>query len=261
MRAYGLKPDVISYSAAISACERPERALELLSEMRDHGLEPDVIAYSAAISACEKGLQPTRTRELLREMRDSGHEPTVITYNAAISACEEPERALELLSEMRDCGLEPDVLAYSAAISVCAHAGRHDQALQLYSTANALGLLVHQHKADIIDLHDFILATALVAVKFELEQRRLGRQVLGGSANLAIITGRGAHSKDGEAVIKPAVAAMLAEPEYCGLGATEDPSNPGRLLISSSKLLSWVLEHSDIPEIVFMQPVWQPGAC
>ena len=58
MRQRGLEPDVITYSAAISACEKGsqwERALELLDEMRQRGLEPDVITYSAAISACEKG--------------------------------------------------------------------------------------------------------------------------------------------------------------------------------------------------------------
>ena len=37
---------------------QPERALELLAEMQGRGLEPDVITYSAAISVCEKGHQP-----------------------------------------------------------------------------------------------------------------------------------------------------------------------------------------------------------
>ncbi|CAK0824584.1 unnamed protein product [Prorocentrum cordatum] len=42
-----LEPDVISYSAGISACEKGEqwqRALALLSDMRETKLEPDVSA-------------------------------------------------------------------------------------------------------------------------------------------------------------------------------------------------------------------------
>ena len=36
---------------------QPERALELLAEMQGRGLDPDVTTYNAAISACEKGHQ------------------------------------------------------------------------------------------------------------------------------------------------------------------------------------------------------------
>ncbi len=55
-----LTPNVISYSAATSACEKGgqwQRALELLEGMSRRALRPDVISYSAAMSACEKGGQ------------------------------------------------------------------------------------------------------------------------------------------------------------------------------------------------------------
>ena len=55
-----LAPNVISYNAAISACEkgqRWEKALQLVREGVWQGLAPNVISYSAAISACEKGQQ------------------------------------------------------------------------------------------------------------------------------------------------------------------------------------------------------------
>eukprot|EP00665_Eupelagonemidae_sp_cell47_P009021 gene9021-biopygen1652 len=61
-------------------------ALELLAEMRGRGMEPDVITYSAAISACEKGKEPGKAIELLEEMREHGLEPDLISYSAAISA-------------------------------------------------------------------------------------------------------------------------------------------------------------------------------
>ena len=53
-----LTPDVVSYSAAISPCEKGkhwEEALRLLQEITHRSLTPTVVSYSAAISACEKG--------------------------------------------------------------------------------------------------------------------------------------------------------------------------------------------------------------
>eukprot|EP00973_Karenia_brevis_P034680 4785837-Karenia_brevis.AAC.1 len=60
MCSRGLSPDVISFSAAISACEKGgqwQRVAPLLNEMRSRGLSPDVISFNGAISACKKGGQ------------------------------------------------------------------------------------------------------------------------------------------------------------------------------------------------------------
>ena len=62
--------------------------LELLAEMKTAGLKPNVITYNAAISACEKGGRADEALKLLAEMKTAGLEPDVITYNAVISACE-----------------------------------------------------------------------------------------------------------------------------------------------------------------------------
>ena len=54
-------PNVITYNALISACEKgkqPDRALEIFDQMQQQGLVPDVITYSALISACEQSKQP-----------------------------------------------------------------------------------------------------------------------------------------------------------------------------------------------------------
>ena len=72
--------------------------LELLEELRHNGLEGDVITYSAAISACGKVKQSQKALELLEEMRQNGMEPNVITYNAASSAREKVKQ-----SEMNWC--------------------------------------------------------------------------------------------------------------------------------------------------------------
>ena len=49
-------------------------------------LVPDVITYNALISTCEKGEQLERATEIFQAMRQQGMAPNVITYNALISA-------------------------------------------------------------------------------------------------------------------------------------------------------------------------------
>ena len=67
MSQRALAPNVISYTAAMSACEKGgqwQRALEVLEGMPQRAQKPDVISYTAAMSACDKGGQ---TPHLLRE--------------------------------------------------------------------------------------------------------------------------------------------------------------------------------------------------
>ena len=45
------------------------QASELLTEMWQKGLEPVVISYSAAVCACEKAKQSEKAWELLEELR------------------------------------------------------------------------------------------------------------------------------------------------------------------------------------------------
>ena len=76
-----------SYTSRIRI-SRCHEAFSLLDEMVSQRLMPNVINYSAAISACEKGQKPKRALHLLQELQLRGILPDVITYNVAISACE-----------------------------------------------------------------------------------------------------------------------------------------------------------------------------
>ncbi len=65
-----LETDVVSYNAAISACEKGkcrELALELLEECKTW-VTANTISYSAAISACEKCAEWQRGLALLKTM-------------------------------------------------------------------------------------------------------------------------------------------------------------------------------------------------
>ena len=55
-----LQPDGISYSAALSACEKGvywEVTLRFLRAMPRRTLQPELFSCNAALSSCEKGMQ------------------------------------------------------------------------------------------------------------------------------------------------------------------------------------------------------------
>ena len=84
-----VQPDVISYSAAISACEKGgqwEPALELLQKMQDRKVQPNVISYNAAISACGRACEWDYARRLFAQMNEKHIDPDPITYNVLIEA-------------------------------------------------------------------------------------------------------------------------------------------------------------------------------
>ncbi|CAK0858308.1 unnamed protein product [Prorocentrum cordatum] len=77
----------LSANTGISACgkgEQWQRALALLSEMREAKLELNVFSYSGGISACGKGKQWQRALALLSEMREAKLDPdSAITLGSA----------------------------------------------------------------------------------------------------------------------------------------------------------------------------------
>ena len=61
MQQKGVESDLITYSAANSACGKAKqlgKAMKLLAEMRQKGLAPDVITFNAVVCACGKAKQP-----------------------------------------------------------------------------------------------------------------------------------------------------------------------------------------------------------
>ena len=96
-----MSPDVITFSSAISACEKGrlrQEAQGLMVAIQRQALSPDIITFNAAISACEKGSLPEMQRQALS--------PNVITYSAAMSACENKARQILLITNPRG-GLMP----------------------------------------------------------------------------------------------------------------------------------------------------------
>jgi pentatricopeptide repeat protein len=86
-----IRPNVYSYSAAISACEKGcqwEQALNLLQAMPKAKIRPNVYSYSAAISACERGGQWEQALTLFESMYGSQVDPDIVLYNALLDCME-----------------------------------------------------------------------------------------------------------------------------------------------------------------------------
>ena len=104
MRQGGLEPDVITYSASISAREKGQQwglALGLLRQVPQGRLEPDVITYSASISACEKGQEWAAALGLLRQVHQRRLEPNV---NANHPRQKFPDSAIVFKSSFKVAG-------------------------------------------------------------------------------------------------------------------------------------------------------------
>lgn len=86
-------------------------ALEFLRLLREQG-QVDVISYSSAMSACEKGRQGHRALALLAELMDGRLEVDAICLNAAMSACEK-SGLWRMAIHLADGGSNPAISAMS----------------------------------------------------------------------------------------------------------------------------------------------------
>ena len=134
-----LPPNVISFSSAISACEKSgqwQHALSLLRDMAQLRVAANPITYNAAIGSCARCGQWQHAELLLRELQQ---EADLISYNSTLSVYTWTlwRRALQLFHEIRtigtykkssqsvDCGhLKADEITYALAINVAFRAGK-----------------------------------------------------------------------------------------------------------------------------------------
>eukprot|EP00438_Fugacium_kawagutii_P032534 Skav202152 [mRNA] locus=scaffold970:170521:184511:- [translate_table: standard] len=120
-----LQPDVVAYNAAMKGCSW-QMAEQLLREMQQSLVasgfaRPNVISFSSAISACEKSGEWQGALSLLRSMGGVLVTANVITYNAAIGSCVRRghwQHAELLFRELHASGVEADLVSYNSLLSV-----------------------------------------------------------------------------------------------------------------------------------------------
>jgi len=207
MPAAGVQPNVISYSAAISACEKASRCddvLSLLQTMREDGVQPNVISFNAAIQACAAAQQPDVALRLFEEALRSV-EPSIVTFNAVLDAVASPQPAIARELWLQGCerGLYPEVEKWDSG-------------------------------APMLDLHDHSEGAGQTALRWWLEERVPALQPK--PDRLIVVTGwgksrRATQVSDLRGRMEGALAAM---------GAPTLPSdNPGTLVVD---MKAWTVE-------------------
>ncbi|CAE8620409.1 unnamed protein product [Polarella glacialis] len=133
MSAASVPPDVASYNSTMRSCgKRWALVLSVLRQMRRNRLRPDGVSRTAAVGACEKASQWNWSLWLLTEFPWGPGGKLVPGYNAAISACSRSHRwpqALSLLVEMKRQSAEPDEVSLTSCLSALERAGRWMRAL------------------------------------------------------------------------------------------------------------------------------------
>jgi len=195
------------------------------------GIKPDVITYSAAISACEKGGQWEKALALLQQMRGVGITPNVITYSASIQACAssgQPTIALEIFDEAQQA-IEMNVVIYNAILdAVCA--SYPAKARELYSRGRSLYGKIErtENNVPLLDLHSHSEGAVETAVRWWLEERV--PTMTNKPEQLIIVTGWGKSrpvTRDSD--LRGRVERLLAE--LCMKTLPVD--NPGRFVVDA----------------------------
>jgi len=151
IKTKGLTPNVFTFGAIMSACNRArraDRAVKLLRTMQsEYGVKPNAIVYSSAISALGRTNPPDyrHALSLLNECTVQEKMPmSVVGYNAALSACAQAGQwrpAIELLERMEEAGL-PDAITYGTVLSACERGEQWDLILKYAEKMKEKGLLL-----------------------------------------------------------------------------------------------------------------------
>jgi pentatricopeptide repeat domain-containing protein 1 len=162
MQHLGLKPSLITYGSALTACStagRGEQALALLQQMQhSSGLLPDARCYSAVISALGKAGMWREALQVLTAMqqpltltvvqplgttvgtRNGKTEAATTGTGPAAAAAAGTTASAATTSTVSRKGIKPNIVCYTAAITALARAGEARRALQLFSSMQTSGV-------------------------------------------------------------------------------------------------------------------------
>ncbi|CAE8617339.1 unnamed protein product [Polarella glacialis] len=137
-KGYGLRPDVVTFSATVSACARGHRwehVLEILSEMRHAQAAPNALTVTNALGSLVSNWKVAL--ELVMGASAGRVTPDVVCFGSALSAfekCKAWEQVLAMLPVMRRRAVPPNVVTWNSAASACEKAGQWRRALQVFAT-------------------------------------------------------------------------------------------------------------------------------
>eukprot|EP00435_Cladocopium_sp_Y103_P042238 s503_g11.t1 len=137
MECHAVRPNLVCFSAATSACEKGHdwpKALKILQRMAHERCPPDVVHFNSVISVLEKSKLWSLALWVLFMMTDQKVTPDTITHNAGISACGSRwQHSLALLAVFRLGGFEPDAVTFTAAMSSLEKGRRWQSSISLFA--------------------------------------------------------------------------------------------------------------------------------
>ncbi|CAE6963981.1 unnamed protein product [Symbiodinium sp. CCMP2592] len=137
MRSHSIQSNAVTLNTVMKACASQwQIVLEVMALFPDMALRSDMVTYSTAISACEKAARWQHAAVLLQEMLASRVEANVVCYNAAISAFGAGGRwelSLQHCRELLAASL-PDQVSCGAVMDAAAKGGRWDWTLTVLSS-------------------------------------------------------------------------------------------------------------------------------
>jgi len=266
MKGHHVRPNLVTYSALISACAkagRSEEALSLFIETQSHKLAPNQYTMGALLNALTSGDNPTyeqvaRAMGVFTWMETQTIAPDQGIYSMLILMCARASRSVEmkaLLTKSLDSPVTlPSILTFNALLDIlwtrrmrrdaantCLLAQNH----QIYGSPEQRisgiqqGRGAEQTECWSLDLHNMSVGAALThTAMWLLNMQRIVRD--GGQlpASMQIITGKGNNSKtESMAPVKSAVSDWLNNLDSPFL---VDGNNKGVMVAIGIEASSWI---------------------
>ena len=163
-------------------------------------------------------------------IRDS-IKPNEVAYTSIINThCEELSQAVEFLKEMEDKGITPNEVTYNTIVSVFIDSEADNLA------PYKIHLKSPERKGKLYDFHGLMLGSALYWCKENI----INEQV---TCPIKLIVGKGLHSKDNEAKLKPAITGYLKKH---GFSIDEIDTNSGLINVSQPSVFTSVTQVDEV---------------
>lgn len=249
-----------------------ECALSLLRRMQEERLRPDVQTYSSVISCCQAAGQWQRAigvlQYLMKEIEEdkkssqSDSSLNLFCFNAAIAACEKGGAWIEALSLFEKLkannDVRPNFVTINSLLIALDGASQKELADHIYKEALRDGIISpwkfrsasnkkNNNRSDlkirVLDLHQFSVPMAKVAVANVMESLLKANPVHDLKKDLIIIVGKGKGSDSIQGPVLLPVVVNLLKLEY-GVESFLDENNSGRIRIPSDSLLDFTSQRA-----------------
>ena len=147
MNDEGLKPNVITYAAVMTACrEKPEIVIGLLAEMRRRGIAANTVVVTTAIDSLARagGDFTDAAYAMLQDMERNGPEPNIYTYNTVCRAFAEAgrmEEAMLILGSIKKRSLEPDRFTFTTLLIACGRGSNSPRVAEIMRIMKGSGVV------------------------------------------------------------------------------------------------------------------------